>query len=94
MADDSVEAHGLGRRGARLLHVLADDRQRIPLGRVLTRESDVTREHAPRTRQRQAKEHVVGDEVREIVRLIGCSGNARPMGYCDAWRRPTPAPAA
>ena len=25
------QPHGLGRRGARLLHVLADDRQRVPL---------------------------------------------------------------
>ena len=64
------EGHRLGRRGAGLLHVLADDRHRVPLRDVPVAEVDVVAEDPPRARQRDAEEHVVGDVVAEVVALV------------------------
>ena len=43
-------------------------------------EGDVVEQHAPRARQREPEEHVVGDEVREVVALVRRAGDRAPRG--------------
>ena len=78
------EAHRLGRRRSRLLHVLADDGYRIPVRDVFPAEFDMVEEDAPRARKRQAIKHVVGDEMGEIIALVRgardrCPRNPAPL---------------
>ena len=66
------EAHAAVQRARRagLLHMLTDDRDRVPVRNVTAAELDVIQQHAPRSRQRQAVELVIGDEMRDVVALI------------------------
>ena len=73
------EGHRLGRRRAGLLHVLADHRHRVPARHVLAAPGDVVHQHAPRARQREPVEHVVGDVVREVVALVRGAGDLLPV---------------
>ena len=84
IADGDRERHRLGGRRAGLLHVLADDRQRIPARQVLVAPRDVVDEDPPRAGQRDAEEHVVGDEVRQVVALVR---RARDLAPVDAAAR-------
>ena len=72
------EGHGLDRRRAGLLHVLTDHRYRIPARHMLAAELDVVEQNPPRAGQRQPVEHVIGDEMRNVVALVRGSGNRRP----------------
>ena len=73
------ERHRLGRRRARLLHVLADDRERVPARQVLVAPRDVVDEHAACARKRQPEEHVVRDEVRQVVALVRRPADRAPV---------------
>ena len=72
------EGHGLDRRRAGLLHVLTDDRHRIPARHVPAAELDMVEQDAPRAGQRQPVEHVIGDEMRDVVALVRGAGDRRP----------------
>ena len=63
----------------RLAHVLADHGQRVPLRHVLAAPLDVVEQHALGARERQPEEHVVGDEVREVVALVAGAGDRAPV---------------
>ena len=72
------EGHRVRRRGAGLLHVLPDDRHRIPLRHAPDAEVDVIGEDPPRPRQRDAEEHVVRHVVAEVVALVRRAGDRAP----------------
>ncbi len=81
------ERHRLGRRRAGLLHVLADHRQRVPARHVLVAPGDVVDEDAPRAGQREPEEHVVGDEVRQVVALVRRAADRAPVDAAPLRRR-------
>jgi hypothetical protein len=81
------ERHRLGWRRAALLHVLADDRHRVPLRHVAVAELDVVGEDPARPGQRDAEEHVVRDVVREVVALVRRPADRAPVDAAPLRRR-------
>ena len=80
------EGHRFGGCCARLLRVLANHRHRIPFRQKAIAELDVIGKDAPRTRQRNAEEHVVGHIVAQVVALVGRAADAFPVGAAPACR--------
>ncbi len=82
------QAHGFGRFRPCLLHVLADDGDRVPARHVGIHPLDVVQQHPLLSRQIEAVEHVQRRVVGQVVRLVGGAhkrlpGNAARFGHLD-----------
>ncbi len=73
------QPHRLGRSRPSLLHMLSDNRKRIPVRHMLGQIGCRVQQHPARSGQRQAIEHVIGDEMRNVIALVGCSGDIFPI---------------
>ena len=73
------ESHRLSRCRASLLHMLADDRNRIPVRNMAPAKFDVVQQDPARSGQRQTVELVIGDKMRNVVALIGRTRHRAPI---------------